>query len=56
MAILTAFYDGLTGQVDEGTAVDVVSLGLSKAFDTLWHNMLYIDKLRKDVLDGWIVA
>lgn len=51
-----ALYDGVTGQVDEGTAVDVVSLGLSKAFDTLWHNILYTDKLRKDELDGWIVA
>jgi len=32
---LIAFYDGMTGWVDEGRAVDVVYLDFSKAFDSL---------------------
>jgi len=47
---LTAFYDGMTGGVDEGRAVDVVYLDLSKAFDKVSHNIL-ISKLRKCGLD-----
>ncbi|PKU41385.1 rna-directed dna polymerase from mobile element jockey- hypothetical protein [Limosa lapponica baueri] len=35
LSSLIAFYDGMTGWVDEGTAVDVVYLDFSKAFDTL---------------------
>ena len=41
-----AFPDGMTGWVDEGRAVDVVYLDLSKAFDTASRNLL-IGKLRQ---------
>ncbi|GAB0178392.1 mitochondrial enolase superfamily member 1 [Grus japonensis] len=40
--------------VDEGRAVDVVYLDFSKAFDTIFHNIL-ISKLRKCGLDEWTV-
>jgi len=49
---LIAFYDDMTGWVDEGRAVDVVYLDFSKAFDTVSHNIL-IGKLRKCGLDEW---
>ncbi|GAB0192436.1 mitochondrial enolase superfamily member 1 [Grus japonensis] len=51
---LIAFYDGMTGWVDEGRAVDDVYLNFSKAFDTVFHNIL-IGKLRKCGLDEWTV-
>ncbi|GAB0179864.1 mitochondrial enolase superfamily member 1 [Grus japonensis] len=51
---LIAFYDGMTGWVDEGRAVDVVYLDFSKAFDTVSHNIL-IGKLRTCGLDEWTV-
>ncbi|GAB0183644.1 mitochondrial enolase superfamily member 1 [Grus japonensis] len=42
----------MTGWVDEGREVDVVYLDFSKAFDTVFHNIL-IGKLRKCGLDEW---
>jgi len=51
---LIAFYDDMTGWVDEGRAVDVVYLVFSKAFDTISHNIL-LEKLRKCGLDEWSV-
>ena len=50
----SSFYNGVTGWVDEGRAVDVVYLGFSKAFDTVSHNTL-LEKLRKHGLDEWSV-
>ena len=54
MTNLIAFYDGMTGWVDEGRAVDGVYLDFSKAFDTVSHNIL-TGKLRKSGLDEWTV-
>jgi len=49
---LIAFYDGMTGWIDEGRAVDVVYLGFSWAFYTVSHNTL-LGKLRKCGLEEW---
>jgi len=51
---LIAFYNGMTGWVDEGRAVDVVYLDFSSAFDAVSHNIL-LGKLRKCGLDEWSV-
>ncbi|PKU35279.1 rna-directed dna polymerase from mobile element jockey- hypothetical protein [Limosa lapponica baueri] len=51
---LIAFYNGMTGWIDEERAVDVVYLDFSKAFDTISHSIL-IGKLRKCGLEAWTV-
>ncbi|PKU41248.1 rna-directed dna polymerase from mobile element jockey-like [Limosa lapponica baueri] len=51
---LIAFYDDMTGWMDEGRAVDVVYLDFSKAFDAVSHNIL-TGNLRKCGLDEWTV-
>ncbi|CAM4688170.1 unnamed protein product [Caretta caretta] len=51
---LIAFYDEITGSVDEGKAVDMLFLDFSKAFDTISHGIL-ASKLKKYGLDEWTI-
>jgi len=51
---LIAFYDGMTGWVDERKVVDLVYPNFSKHFDTISRNIL-TGKLRKCGLEGWPV-
>jgi len=50
LATLISFYDQVTHLMDEGKAVDVVYLGFSKAFDTVYHSNL-LQKLVAQGLD-----
>jgi len=51
---LIAFYDDMTGWIDEGRAVDVAYLNFSKAFDMVSRKIL-IGKFRNCELHGWSV-
>ena len=52
---LISFYDPVTHLVDEGTAVDVVYLDFSKAFNTISYSIL-LKKLAANGLHRYILC
>ncbi|CAM5123810.1 unnamed protein product [Eretmochelys imbricata] len=51
---LIAFYDEITGSVDEGKAVDMLFLDFGKTFDAVSHSIL-VSKLKRYGLDEWTI-
>ena len=52
MTNLIAFYNGVTGSVNKGGAMDVVCLDFSKAFGTIFQNIIVAKLLRWSLVSG----